>query len=104
MSSTGVERIEKLQKIEQEIGMLLSHAADAIGELSKPNPAQEMVEYKTKDFLKSLETIEQDLSEQIVYLSRVSTTHTHEGSNYGAEKDFELLQLQTALAKKRLNH
>lgn len=54
-NASGVERIEKLQKIEQEIGSLLEHAAEAIEEVSKPHPSAETIEYKTKDFLRSLQ-------------------------------------------------
>ena len=34
---------------------MLSLAADAVEELSKDSPSGEVVEYKTKDFLKTLE-------------------------------------------------
>ena len=34
---------------------MLSLASDAVEELSKEKPSGEMVEYKTKDFLKTLE-------------------------------------------------
>ena len=34
---------------------MLSLAADAVEELSKESPSGEVVEYKTKDFLKTLE-------------------------------------------------
>ena len=37
-------------------------------------------------FLFFYQLIDQGLSEQISYLSRVSTMHSHEGSNYGGEK------------------
>ena len=34
---------------------MLSLAADAVEELSKENPSSEVVEYKTKDFLRTLQ-------------------------------------------------
>ena len=41
--------------ISQEIGSLLVHAAEAIEEISKSAPTTDVVQGKTKDFLKSLE-------------------------------------------------
>ena len=45
----------------QDIGRMLSLASDAVEELSKEKPSGEMVEYKTKDFLKTLEVCTQEL-------------------------------------------
>jgi hypothetical protein len=39
----------------QEIGKMLTLAADTIHELSQPSPSSEKVDYKTKDFLKTVE-------------------------------------------------
>ena len=36
---------------------MLTLAADTIHELSRPTPSSEVVEYKTKDFLKTVEVI-----------------------------------------------
>lgn len=69
----------------------------------------------------SLQEIDRCLSEEIVYLSEVSTTHPHVGSIYGEEKvvtcccygnllhcicttqDYELTCQQVILAKEKLN-
>ena len=42
--------------------------------------------------LASLQGVEKGLSEQIGYLTQVATGQPHEGSTYGAEKVFEVLQ------------
>lgn len=42
----------------QDIGKMLTLAADTIHELSQPNPSSEKVDYKTKDFLKTVEVIQ----------------------------------------------
>ncbi|CAI8050580.1 Mediator of RNA polymerase II transcription subunit 11 [Geodia barretti] len=77
-------------------------AANAVSELCKPRPSSETVEYTTKDFVKTLDGVDKCLSEQIQYLTQVSTMQPHEGSVYGPEKDYELSYFQTALAKERL--
>lgn len=43
--------------IVQDIGKMLTLAADTIQELSRASPSSEVVEYKTKDFLKTVEVI-----------------------------------------------
>lgn len=53
-------------------------------------------------FLKSLEGVEKGLTEQIGYLTQVATGQPHEGSTYGAEKDFELLRCRTKAIKDQL--
>lgn len=83
---------------------MLKLAAESIEELAKENPSSEIVEYKTKDFLKTLEGIERGVAEEIVYLTHVSTNQPHAGSVYGAEKDHELRTLETTLAKERFDH
>lgn len=39
----------------QDIGKLMSLAANAVSELSKSKPSPEIVEYTTKDFVKTLD-------------------------------------------------
>ena len=39
----------------KDIGKMLTLAADTIHELSQPHPSSEKVDYKTKDFLKTVE-------------------------------------------------
>lgn len=84
----------------------MSLAASAVKELCRPAPSSETVEYTTKDFVKTLDVsddayhvmtstyhthnpfqgIDKCLTEQIQYLTQVSTMQPHEGSVYGAEK------------------
>ena len=57
---------------------MLSLASDAVEELSKEKPSGEMVEYKTKDFLKTLE----------VWTLEVWTLGTHPLKNLEWERKF----------------
>lgn len=36
---------------------MLTLASDTVHELSRPNPSSEVVDYKTKDFLKTVEVV-----------------------------------------------
>lgn len=82
---------------------MLANIAVAVREMSKDNPSPDVVEEKTKEFLSALQVIncilttnqsvlmllkeiDRSLSEEIAYLSEVSTTHPHVGSIYGEEK------------------
>ncbi|XP_065898506.1 mediator of RNA polymerase II transcription subunit 11-like [Dysidea avara] len=98
-----ISKIEKLNSIERSIAEMLSNIAESVREMSKDNPSLEVVEEKTKQFLSALEKIDYSLSEEIAYLSEVSTTHPHVGSIYGEEKDYELTCQQVILAKEKLN-
>ncbi|KAL5474042.1 hypothetical protein EMCRGX_G028615 [Ephydatia muelleri] len=102
MANAQLQRLEKLQSIEQDITAMLNLVSDAVEELAKDAPSAPIVEYKTKDLIKTLEGIEKGLSEEILYLTKVSTAQAHEGSVYGAEKDHELCRQQVMLAKERL--
>ena len=56
---------------------MLSLAADAVEELSKESPSGEVVEYKTKDFLKTLEVYIHVESVCLPYLLVSSTLTPH---------------------------
>lgn len=53
-------------------------------ELSKEKSSQKAAENHTQQFLKSLSTVESKLSDQINYLTQVSTGQPHEGSGYAS--------------------
>lgn len=59
-------------------------------ELSKEKSSQKAAENHTSQFIKSLNSIETKLSEQINYLTQVSTNHPHEGSGYGSAKVLQM--------------
>lgn len=59
-------------------------------ELSKEKSSQKAVENNTQQFIKSLGTVESKLSEQINYLTQVSTGQPHEGSGYASAKVLQM--------------
>lgn len=52
--------------------------------MSKEKSSQKAAENHTQQFLKSLSTVESKLSDQINYLTQVSTGQPHEGSGYAS--------------------
>lgn len=59
-------------------------------ELGKEKTSQKAAENNTQQFLKSLQNIETKLSEQINYLTQVSTGQPHEGSGYASAKVLQM--------------
>lgn len=104
-----LEKIQALDAIEKEIILCIQSAGNALQELSKEKPSQKNAEVKlvdfssavidyhyhslqnhTSQFLKSLNSIENKLSDQINYLIQVSTVSAHEGSGYGSAKVLQM--------------
>lgn len=67
-----------------------SLAGQSLLELGKEKSSQKNVENHTQQFLKSLSTVESKLSEQINYLTQVSTGQPHEGSGYASAKVLQM--------------
>lgn len=70
-------------KIEPFINLFLI-VGQSLLELSKEKSSQKAAENHTQQFLKSLSTVESKLSDQINYLTQVSTGQPHEGSGYAS--------------------
>jgi len=70
--------------------LCIQSAGNALQELSKEKPSQKNAENHTNQFLKSLNSIENKLSDQINYLLQVSTTSAHEGSGYASAKVLQM--------------
>ncbi|KAL7041052.1 hypothetical protein ACKWTF_000600 [Chironomus riparius] len=85
-----LEKIQALDAIEKEIVLCIQSAGNALQELSKEKPSQKNAENHASQFLKSLNSIENKLSDQINYLQQVSTTHAHEGSGYASAKNLQM--------------
>ena len=68
-----MERISILESIEKDIFTILQSAGQALMELSKEKSSLKQAEGHTHQFLKSLSTVESKLSDQINYLTQVST-------------------------------
>ncbi|XP_028395211.1 mediator of RNA polymerase II transcription subunit 11-like [Dendronephthya gigantea] len=96
------DRLQQLQEIEKEIVKVVSSAGHALQEISQEQPNHENLNTHTREFLNSLQGVEKGLLDQITYLTEVATGQPHEGSIYGAEKDFALTCQGTKIAKQRL--
>ncbi|XP_012541942.1 mediator of RNA polymerase II transcription subunit 11 isoform X1 [Monomorium pharaonis] len=68
-----MERIQILETIEKDIILCLQCAGHACTELSKEKSSLKQAESQTHQFLKTLGQLESKLSEQINYLTQVST-------------------------------
>ncbi|XP_061398353.1 mediator of RNA polymerase II transcription subunit 11 [Musca vetustissima] len=85
-----LDKIQVLDDIEKEIILCLQSAGQALQELSKEKSSQKSAETQTAQFLKSLQNVEMKLSEQINYLTQVSTGQPHEGSGYASAKVLQM--------------
>lgn len=59
-------------------------------ELSKEKSGQKQAETNTSQFLRTLNQVESKLSDQINYLTQVSTGQPHEGSGYASQKVLQM--------------
>lgn len=71
-------------------------------ELGKEKTSQKAAENNTQQFLKSLNIIETKLSEQINYLTQVSTGQPHEGSGYASAKVLQMAWHRIQHARSRV--
>jgi mediator of RNA polymerase II transcription subunit 11 len=71
--SPPMERIQILEAIEKDIITCLQSAGQAFMELSKDKSNSKQAEGQTHQFIKTLGLVESKLSEQINYLTQVST-------------------------------
>lgn len=62
----------------------------ALLELSKERSSQKQAETNTSQFLRTLSQVESKLSDQINYLTQVSTGQPHEGSGYASQKVLQM--------------
>uniref|UniRef100_A0A1B0G507 Mediator of RNA polymerase II transcription subunit 11 n=1 Tax=Glossina morsitans morsitans TaxID=37546 RepID=A0A1B0G507_GLOMM len=83
-------KIQVLDDIEKEIIQCLQSAGQTLQELSKEKSSQKNAETQTQQFLKSLSSLESKLTEQISYLTQVSTGQPHEGSGYASAKVLQM--------------
>ncbi|KAF2358579.1 Mediator complex subunit Med11 [Trinorchestia longiramus] len=90
MAASPIERIQALDNIEKDIANVLQYAGQSLAELSKDKPANKQVETHTSQFLKTLTSVETELTKQISYLTQVSTGQAHEGSCYSSQKTLQM--------------
>ncbi|KXJ80280.1 mediator of RNA polymerase II transcription subunit 11 [Aedes albopictus] len=99
---TAIDKIQVLDSIEKELLLCLQSAGQALLELSKEKTSQKATETHTNQFLKSLNIVESKLSEQINYLTQVSTGQPHEGSGYAAAKVLQMAWHRIQHVKSRI--
>ncbi|XP_025410773.1 mediator of RNA polymerase II transcription subunit 11 [Sipha flava] len=85
-----MERIQALELIEKDIITCLQSAGQALLELSKEKSSLKQVENQSHLFLKSLGNVESKLTEQINYLTQVSTGQPYENSGYASQKVLQM--------------
>lgn len=71
-------------------------------ELGKEKTSQKSAETQSQQFLKSLSSVESKLSEQINYLTQVSTGQPHEGSGYASAKVLQMAWHRIQHARSRV--
>lgn len=69
---------------------MCSFLAQALLELGKEKSSQKQAESNTSQFLRTLSQVESKLSDQINYLTQVSTGQPHEGSGYASQKVLQM--------------
>ncbi|XP_053696040.1 mediator of RNA polymerase II transcription subunit 11 [Sabethes cyaneus] len=99
---SAIDKIQVLDSIEKEVILCLQSAGQALLELSKEKTSQKATETHTNQFLKSLNSVESKLSEQINYLTQVSTGQPHEGSGYAAAKVLQMAWHRIQHVKSRI--
>jgi len=98
-----MERIQVLDSIEKDIITCLQSAGQALIELSKEKSSLKQAESQTHQFLKTLGHVESKLTEQINYLTQVSTGQPHEGSGYASQKVLQMAWHRLEHARSRVN-
>lgn len=97
-----MERIQALELIEKDIITCLQSAGQALLELSKEKSSLKQVENQSHQFLKSLGNVESKLTEQINYLTQVSTGQPYENSGYASQKVLQMAWHRLEHARSRV--
>ncbi|KAF8790912.1 mediator of RNA polymerase II transcription subunit 11-like [Argiope bruennichi] len=97
------DTLQQLEHLEKELANALHAAGQTVLELSKDKPSLKQAETFTSNFLKSLETVETGLSQNIAYLTQVSTAQPHEGSSYANQKVMQMAWHRLKHSQTRLN-
>ena len=79
-------RIEQLDQIEKDVINILQTAGQFMQDFTKDRPSQKQADLLCQQVMGSIKNVDNKLSEQIKYLTQVSTGHPHEGSSYPSQK------------------
>lgn len=82
---------------------MISITGQVFVELSKEKSSLKQAENHTHTFLKTLGNVESKLTEQINYLTQVSTGQPHEGSGYSSQKVLQMAWHRLEHARSRVN-
>lgn len=94
--------MQNLDNIEEDLAESLSAAGQALKELGKEKSNAKTVENFTNTFMTRLDRAGSELSNQIAYLTRVTTGQSAEGSSYGTKKDTKMAKSRLEYAQSRL--
>ena len=104
MSNSPAEvRIEQLDQIEEDIINILKISGNCLLEVAKDRPSQKAVDNQVQQVMTSIKNVDTRLSDQIKYLTQVSTGHPHEGSSYPSQKVLQSAWHRLGLVKNRLS-
>lgn len=81
-----MDSLKALDNIEKDLCNAIHSAGLAIQELGKDKPSIKQVESHSNAFLKTLQSVESHIFQQILNLNQVSTGQAHEGSVYASQK------------------
>lgn len=95
-------QLQTLDKIEEELIESSAAAGQALKELSKDKPNTKLVENFTNQFMARLDRAGSELSQQIAYLTRVTTGQSAESSSYNSKKDLQMSRSRLEHARERL--
>lgn len=102
----SLHKLKRLDDINTTIIKVSQALIQFFDELTKDKlPPAKLKQAKNlfEDSLKHLKKVESDLLGEIVHLNVASTGHPHEGSIYGARKDYDLTKMQLNLIGAQLS-
>lgn len=100
----NTNQLHNLDQIEEDLAESLLAAGQALKELGKEKSNAKQVENHTNNFMSRLDRAGSELSNQIAYLTRVTTGQSAEGSSYGTKKDSKMAKSRLEYAQNRLRN
>lgn len=100
----NTNQLHNLDQIEEDLAESLLAAGQALKELGKEKSNAKQVENHTNNFMSRLDRAGCELSNQIAYLTRVTTGQSAEGSSYGTKKDSKMAKSRLEYAQNRLRN
>ena len=98
-----LKRLDDINGMVGKISLLLIQFFDEVIKDKPPTTKSKQIKSIFEEFLKHLKKVEADLLHEINLLSMASTGNPHEGSIYGARKDYDLSKMQLHLISSQIN-